>query len=146
MKTLTTVFGALSISAFLFAAGCGGSDVDKAIEATEKVAEEICACEDMDCVKTAQADFQKEMAELAKKHEGEESPELSEDHKKRMAAATTKMTGCITKLTKAEMEKAVEAAKPAAADPAAAAPEGEAAAAEGEAAAPEGEAAAAEGE
>lgn len=111
-KALTYALASLTLGALFTVAGCGGSKAEDAVAATEKIADEVCACKDMDCAKAAMA----KMDGLKEKYGDIDETKVSEDVKKKMMAVVGKMTGCMMKLSKA----AVPAPEAAPADPAAA--------------------------
>ena len=93
MKSATRIFAALSLS--LLASACGGGEY---VKKAEEFAEKACACKDAACatdVTKEQATWLSENAETAAK--------LSSGDAEKVAAATTKMTECVTKLATSGM-------------------------------------------
>lgn len=85
--------GLLSISAVLLLAGCGKN---KTVQLMEETAEKACACKDIKCMDGLMKD--EAVTKAAK-----ENPPTSEGDAKAVAAATMKMTECMTKLAGASM-------------------------------------------
>ncbi len=89
MKALKIVIASLSLSALVLAAGCGKN---KAVKATEDMADAVCKCKDMACATEA---VNKGTAELMK-YKDEKG---TESDAKAIQAASEKMAKCMAKLT-----------------------------------------------
>ncbi|HLU68118.1 MAG TPA: hypothetical protein VKZ63_17665 [Kofleriaceae bacterium] len=87
MKTIKLFLASVFLAgAVAGTAACGGNEVAE----LEKLADEMCACKDMDCAKKVE--------EKLSKLEGKEPDKYSEEDQKKIMAAAMKVASCQAKL------------------------------------------------
>lgn len=94
MKTFKTLVCSLGLAGFVFASGCGSDPVKE----MEKIKKEVCACEDMECVKKAEA----------KMKDIKEPKEPSEEQIKKALEIMMEMEKCKEKISSGGGEGAAE--------------------------------------